>query len=561
MMLPRGVTATPGPMRLWPHQREIADAIGDSEIERVTIVKPVRVGFTSLLTAALGSSVANDPAPILSLQPTDADCRDYVVSDIEPTFDATPELAGVLSADHGVERRNTMLHRRFAGGSLKVVAARAPRNLRRHTARVLFVDEADAMEATAEGDPIKLAERRTLSFPDRKIVVGSTPTFQDTSAVLRLYRQSDMRVFEVPCPECGAFTEIVWRHIEWGPDRPETAAFRCPHCEVLVEERHKGAMVAGGRWTATAADVEGHAGFRLNALVSLLANAAWGKLAAEFVAAKERPETLQTFVNTILAEGWREAAEEVDDSALATRTEPFSLEAISEEVLFVTVGVDVQRKDRLEATFVGWGEDDAMFVLGHRMIFGSPLEEGLWRDLDELLKARWRHPLGGTIGVDAALVDSGDGATVDRVYGFCRARAGRRILAGKGVSGTRQALAVGGKVRGGGRVYLVGVDGLKGQLLTRLQAGRSVRFSDTLEPAWHEQLASERRVVRYERGRPIHRWVRKLGMDAEALDCTIYAMAARHAVSRTIDARRDELAAAVAPKKTPTVVRSTWMGR
>lgn len=561
MVLPQGVTATPGPVRLWPYQREIANAIGDPAVERVTLVKPVRVGFTALLTAALGSYIVNDPAPVLVLQPTESDARDYLVSDVEPTFSATPELGSVLTADAGAERRNTMLHRRFPGGSLKVVAAKAPRNLRRHTVRVLFVDEADAMEPSAEGDPIVLAERRTLSFPDRKIVVGSTPTLEDTSNVLRLYRQSDQRVFEVPCPACGSFTEIMWRHIEWQPDRPETAAFRCPHCETLIEERHKPEMVEAGRWRATAPEVMGHAGFRLNALVSLLANASWGKLAAEFLLSKDRPEQLQTFVNTILAEGWREAADEVDHDRLVERVEPFSLEAIPEDVLAITLGVDVQRKDRLEATFLGWGEDDTIFVLGHRMIFGAPLEDEVWRELDALLRERWRHPLGGTIGVDAAVVDSGDGVVADRVYAFCRERAGRRVLAGKGVGGTRQALAVGGKVRGGGRVWIVGVDGLKGQLVTRLQSGRSVRFSDTLGEAWFEQLGAERRVVRYERGRPVRRWMRKSGMDAEALDCTVYAMAARHALPANLSARREELAMAPVAKRAPQVVRSAWMAR
>ena len=36
--LPDGVSALPGPVRLWPFQREIADAIGDPAIERVTLV-------------------------------------------------------------------------------------------------------------------------------------------------------------------------------------------------------------------------------------------------------------------------------------------------------------------------------------------------------------------------------------------------------------------------------------------------------------------------------------------------------------------------------------------
>ena len=86
--LPEGVSAQPGPVRLWPYQREIADAISDPTIERVTLVKPVRVGFTTLLTGAIGSFVTNQPSPILALLPTEADCRDYMVSDIEPIFAA-----------------------------------------------------------------------------------------------------------------------------------------------------------------------------------------------------------------------------------------------------------------------------------------------------------------------------------------------------------------------------------------------------------------------------------------------------------------------------------------
>jgi phage terminase large subunit GpA-like protein len=46
----RRLSALPGAVRLWPFQREIADAISDPEIECVTLGKPVRVGFTTLLT-------------------------------------------------------------------------------------------------------------------------------------------------------------------------------------------------------------------------------------------------------------------------------------------------------------------------------------------------------------------------------------------------------------------------------------------------------------------------------------------------------------------------------
>ena len=200
------------------------------------------------------------------------------------------------------------------------------------------MDEADACEPGPEGNPITLAERRTLSFANRKIIIGSTPTFDATSNVLRSYAQSDKRVFEVPCPACGVFTEIQWRHIEWEPDRPETAAFRCPSCAELIHERHKSEMMEAGVWRATAPEVLGHAGFRINALVSPHVNAGWGKLATEFVAAKGQPDQLQTFVNTILAEGWRESAEELDETELMARVEPWSLDDIPADCLLVTAG-------------------------------------------------------------------------------------------------------------------------------------------------------------------------------------------------------------------------------
>ncbi len=548
----------PGRVRLWVPQRGIADAIGDPTIERVTIVKPVRVGFTTLLTGALASFVANEPAPILALLPTEADCRDYVVSDLEPVFEATPALRGLLSAEADETGRNTLLSRRFAGGSLKIVAAKSPRNLRRHNVRVLLIDEADAMDPGAEGSPITLAERRTLSFANRKIILGSTPTLDGTSNVLRSYARSDRRVFEVPCPECCHFHEIAWANIQWPKGEPRRAHYVCPECGSVVEERHKTAMVEAGQWRATAPEVEGHAGFRLNALVSTLANASWGKLAAEFVDAKKSPDTLQVFVNTILAQGWREAAEEIDEAALAARAEPFELpDVIPADVLVVTAGVDVQR-DRLEIVFLGWSRDE-IFVLGQSVIWGDPLEDHPWAELDDALKTAWTHPNGGTLRVDAAAVDAGDGATMDRVLSFCHPRFGRRVVAIKGASGNRPAFSM-SKARGM-RLGIVGVDGVKGQIVSRLTRGRTIRFSNRLEARFFEELSSERVVVRYQRGAPVRIWERIPGRRAESLDCVVYAIAARSLVSVSLDRRAEELASATPPKKSPDVVRSTWMNR
>jgi Phage terminase large subunit (GpA) len=52
LVLPEGVSALPGAVRLWPYQREIANAIKDPACERVTLLKPTRVGEASRLRLA-----------------------------------------------------------------------------------------------------------------------------------------------------------------------------------------------------------------------------------------------------------------------------------------------------------------------------------------------------------------------------------------------------------------------------------------------------------------------------------------------------------------------------
>jgi phage terminase large subunit GpA-like protein len=51
--LPQRLAAEPGAVKLWPPQREIANSIGNADVERVTWLKAVRSGYTFLLTAAV----------------------------------------------------------------------------------------------------------------------------------------------------------------------------------------------------------------------------------------------------------------------------------------------------------------------------------------------------------------------------------------------------------------------------------------------------------------------------------------------------------------------------
>jgi phage terminase large subunit GpA-like protein len=163
--------------------------------------------------------------------------------------------------------------------------------------------------------------------------------------------------------------------------------------------------------------------------------------------------------------------------------------------------------------------------------------------------------------VDACAIDSGDGDWTEKVYAYCFPRATRRVMAIKGMSGQRPAMQVsGGKVKGG-RIWIVGVDTIKANVFTRLQRAQGIRFSNTLEAIYFDQLASERRVLKYKRGMPVRIFERIPGKRAETLDCLVYAWAARAAVQIPLGQREDDLRSEQLARPAPTVIRSSFMQR
>jgi phage terminase large subunit GpA-like protein len=562
--LPLGTAADPGQIKLPIYLREVAAAFVAPGVERITVMKSARIGFSTLLSSLIAWHMTERPCASMVVLPAEADARNAVVG-LEEIFDCSPALKGRLpNPSLGRSDRNTILFRRglVPGASVRLVGANAPRNLRAVSARLVLVDEADALQDT-EGDVIALAEARSLTFKDRRIIVGGTPLLASTSRVARSYAESDMRVFECRCPSCRDYAELRWQHFEWEAGRPDTIRWACPHCGALHDEADKARMVRNGRWRPLRPEAPlSHVGFKINALVSALPAATWPRLAAAYEAARGDDERMKAFQNLLLGEPWAEESDEIDEDELAKRAEGFDLDHIPAEVLAITVGADVQ-DDRIEATIVGHGRDNAAFVLAHQSIYGSPLDDDTWSEIEALLRQRFRHPAGGSLKVDAAVIDAGDGGHYDAVMRFSQSRLSRKVLAGKGVAGfSRPSIQVTKTKKG--RLFLVGVDGLKTQIFNRLARGKSIRFSHSLDGIYFEQLASERRVVRMVRGRPVARFERKVGARAETLDCLVYALAARAALNLStgnFDQREMEIATPMPPPPRPSVIPSAWMSR
>lgn len=121
LRLPSAISAVSGPIQPYPYQRAILDAIADPKVERVSVIKSARVGFTTIMVGGIAHFMVREPSPILVLMPTQDDCRGLMTDDIESLFLESPALSDQLPMPHpGKCDRNTLLYRIFDGGSLKV---------------------------------------------------------------------------------------------------------------------------------------------------------------------------------------------------------------------------------------------------------------------------------------------------------------------------------------------------------------------------------------------------------------------------------------------------------
>ena len=184
----------------------------------------------------------------------------------------------------------------------------------------------DVADYRRRSDPVGHTAFAVISGPEDCTRIHAAPGRHVARAPA--YAASDQRIFECPCPACGAFTEILWEHIEWEAAAPAAAAFRCPHCKELVGEQHKASMVEAGHWRATAPAVQGHAGFQDQRASLSARECQLGQARRGVLATKDDPEGRQVFTNTILAQGWRAPGAELDEAALCFSAEPFDLDNI-----------------------------------------------------------------------------------------------------------------------------------------------------------------------------------------------------------------------------------------
>ena len=522
-------SSSPGSWVTYPFQRAMMDAFSDPLVEQVVIMSGSQLGKTEILLNVLGYHIALDPSPIMMIQPTLSMAGSFSKNRISPMLRDCDALKDKVKDPRARDSGNTVFSKSFTGGSLDLIGSNSPSSASSRPVRLLLCDEVDRYSsATTEGDIIGLGKRRTSNFYNRKIGMVSTPTIKGQSRIEEFYQQGDQNQYWVKCPDCNDEQLLEWKNVNF--EKTESvihdAYYVCKGCGSPWSDSKRLQAINNGTWKPSN-NFTNIRSFHINGLYS-----PWNSLfeqAVYFHQAKDLPETLRVFVNTVLAETWDEdQGESIDGDKLKARSEDFG-KGLPEDIVLLTAGIDTQ-DDRLECSIIGFTRDESIYVLDHHILYGDPSGHEVWKDLDKILQKKYKHPKGVELMVRVSCIDSGGHHTA-KVYDYVKTREAHRIFAIKGVGGERPVVSRPSKNNIGKiRLFPVGVDTTKSLLYSRLKLNEGVgmiHISSHLDDEYFEQLCSEKRVEKYTKGVRKTVWVKSRQRN-EAWDCLQYAYAGLH---------------------------------
>ncbi|MCK5057098.1 MAG: phage terminase large subunit family protein [Candidatus Aminicenantes bacterium] len=543
-------SAEPGRWRTerTPYLKGIMDAFTDVLVEQITIKASTQVGKTESLLNMMGYAMDQDPGPSLLVMPRKDDAKTISTDRIKPMVEISPAISRHLTGyDDDLSNFSISIDRM----TLYMAWSQSPASLAGKPIRYLYLDEINKYPPFSgkEADPIKLSTERTRTFWNRKIVKVSTPTIEE-GYISREYERSDQCKYYVPCHHCGKYQVLVFPQIKFpkGERNPETikskrlAWYECVGCKKAITDAMKQSMMIKGEWLPEGCSIDNegkikgkknytaHRGFWINALYSPWLT--FSEIAAEFLSVKGRSELLMNFVNSWLAEEWKEKIEERDPDKLKKLALEYPAGTVPDGVIVLTAGIDVQL-DHFYYVVRGWGVGYESWKIE------SALVES-WEDVFLMFNKYYPSEVPGIepFQVHLACVDTGYKTT--EVYDICRDWVGlARAIKGKQELGgmlykmnNLDKYPSGKNMPGGLKLYNLDVTLFKDKVSRFINTGLAgtSKWHLPRDPSrmYLKQMCAEGKVIERDKtGRGREVW-KKLSSHAanNFWDCEIYAAAA-----------------------------------
>lgn len=488
-------SASPGQWRTerTPYLREPMNTFNRREIKDITFVAGAQLGKTVMEQNMIGFAIAQDPGPMLIVYPTDKLAEFTSENRLKPMLRLSENLN-----EKFLETESQRLELQFQNMYIALVGANSPSNLASRPARYIFFDEIDKFPKWSgnEASPMALAEERTKTFWNKKVVKVSSPTLKSGN-IWQSWENADAQYkYYVPCPHCGKLQVLEFKQVKWLPETPlpqikYNSYYECLECQNRIDDRHKMQMLREGVWQ----QVNNHSGrtqsvaYHLNSIYSPWLT--FGDVAAKFLASKDIPEELMNFINSWLAEPWEDKASRWHSDIVMEKQLAYDQGFIYPKAQLITMGIDVQ------LNHFWWGIRAWGATLTSWLVDYGRAET--WSELEKIIDRGYPDENGELKYINLCCIDSG--YNTDEVYQFCAKRADV-CLPSKGASRkmtSRYSVSILDKGIGMGlRLYVFDSNQFKDFIAGRLTipAGEKGSWNvyENIDRRYCDQICSEQKV-------------------------------------------------------------------
>lgn len=323
---------------------------------------------------------------------------------------------------------------------------------------------------STEGDPIARFRKRAAEYPDRKIVLESTPSITGRSSVESGRLQSTNHRYHVPCPHCFKFQTIEFGDGS-GPgmihyDKDEngntsrdlarrTAHYVCLHCESRIDDIHRPWMMNHGVWVPAGCAVDHEKamdarnlppddmswligtplnwgsdyGSQISVFYALFHG--WGDIVDDFLGKCKKPKQLQQWVNEDKGETWAPRRSKSTPEKVGERLAGTSERGVVPPGMrFLTVTIDRQAADGgfVKYIVLAHGEQERSALIDYG--FGSTLAD-IW---EPVVRRQYKRA-DGRAAMTPILSAADSGWDTKATYDFCNSRKGIFACKGEGDMG------------------------------------------------------------------------------------------------------------------------------
>ena len=299
-----------------PYMIEPLCKMCDDDTRRVVLMTGAQVGKTQAECVAMAYRLLFEPSPMMLVMPAKEEAMEYNETRLKPTLTDSPALQCLIPRD---KRKNFGKHNMHLNGSLvHIRGAGSASQLASVPVRTMVLDETDKYPVTftREGSPITLIEQRMKTYSGReKMIMASTPT-TESGTIYQQFILGDRREYWIPCPKCGNRQPLTFKDVVFDNDEnaspatiAQSARLKCRACGCLMDTQQKNEAVQKGEWIPMCEPSrKGFVSYHLQSIASPWVTLEY--LVESFITAKRKGSNdLQTFVNSELAEPWKEEGE------------------------------------------------------------------------------------------------------------------------------------------------------------------------------------------------------------------------------------------------------------